>query len=378
MIPLKIIQVVHAFPPDIGGIEAHVYNLSKELAKKGHEVTVVTTRTKGAKNDETVDGVRILRQTSLRLPMFSSVRIVPFQPLRLALMDADVYHSHGYGSAQPFFTSLAAFIKRKPFVFTLHGYPKLKGAAGIFKKLYTNLPARVFLRIARKVITVTSATVPDIEKEAVKEKIVTIPNGVDFRQFKCKAKLSALKTNVVLYVGRLDAYKGIDTLVQAFAEVKSRVPDAKLRIIGRDEGVRGSLEKLASKLRVEVEFKEVLPGEMPNFYESASAVVLPSKYEGLSIVLLEAISFERPTFSTPVGAAPKLFQEVYGKDAQKFIFGIGESHELSDSIIEALRNKKEFEKICSLARGELVKKYSWSSVADRTIEVYKEVVEEQG
>ncbi|MFH0818061.1 MAG: glycosyltransferase family 4 protein [Candidatus Micrarchaeota archaeon] len=368
---MKIVQVVHAFPPDIGGIEAHVFYLSKEMAKLGHDVTVITTKTRGANNNETVGGVKVIRYSALPLPIFSSVRFIPFLPLRLALIDADIYHSHGYGSTQPFFTSLAAHITNRPFVFTVHGYPKLKGFGGIMKWFYTNFPARVFFRIAKKIITVTDATIPDIEKEVSKEKIITIPNGVDFEKFKPSKKLSALDSNVIAYIGRFDAYKGIDTLICAFAIVQKNIPSAELRLIGRDEGIANSLKKLAGELGVTIQFSEANSEEMPKIYAGLSAVILPSKYEGLSLVLLEAIASGRPMLSTPVGASPKLFSEVYGSDAKKMLFEIGNPEELAGKILNVLGNKKKFEEICDRARKGLMASYSWGASAEKTILVYE-------
>jgi glycosyltransferase involved in cell wall biosynthesis len=371
LVPLKIIQVVHAFPPDIGGIEAHVYNLSKELAKKGHEVTVVTTNAKGAPSREEKDGFTIIRHWSLPLPMFSSVRLTPFLPLRLMRMDADIYHSHGYGSTQPFFTSLAALVTHKPFIFTVHGYPKLKGLSGLFKWLYTNFPARIFLRIAKKVITVTEATIPDIEKEVQKGKVVAIQNGADFSRFSPKTPLSATKGKKIAYIGRFDAYKGIDTLIRAFAKVKKSHPDAELLLIGKDEGIADSLKALAKGLGVEISFSKAKPEAMHEIYDSLSVVVLPSKYEGLSLVLLEAIASGRPMLSTPVGAAPRVFGEAYGDDAKKFLFEIGDDHELAHKIEDILNDKKDFEGICANARKNLQRKYSWEAAAELTLKVYE-------
>ncbi len=371
---MRIIQVVHAFPPDIGGIEAHVFNLSREMAKKGHDVTVVTTKTAGAPGRETIDNIKVIRYWALPLPLFSSVRLIPFLPLRLALMNADIYHSHGYGSTQPFFTSLAALLTRRPFIFTVHGYPKLKGFGALFKWFYTQVPARVFLRIARKVITVTEATIPDIENEFPREKIVTIPNGVDFELFKPTTKLSSLNSNAIAYIGRFDSYKGIDTLLRAFAIVKKAQPNAELRLIGKDEGIAGSLHSLASELGLDIKFSEVKPEEMSKTYDSLSAVVLPSRYEGLSLVILEAIASARPMLSTPVGAAPKLFGEVYKEDAPKFLFETGNHRELAGKILEVLGNKKKYEAVCSRAREELKKKHSWGAAADQTLRVYEEVL----
>lgn len=371
---MKIIQVVHSFPPEIGGIEAHVFNLSRELARKGHDVTVVTTWAPGSPGSETVEGIRVLRHWAIKLPWFSSVRHIPFLTLRLALMDADLYHSHGYGSVQPLCAALASLIKRRPFVFTLHGYPKLKGLSSILKWLYAQLAARTFLAIARRVITVTEATVPDISGEVRKEKIKTIHNGVDTRVYRAKEKLSKSKSNRIIYVGRFDAYKGIDDLIRAFATVQKAAPEAQLHIIGHDEGVRHSLESLSSQLGVRVNFGYAGPGGMPGEYEDSVAVVLPSKYEGQSLVLLEAISSERPMLSTPVGDAPRLFKEVYMEAAPNMLFGIGRHQELASKLLDIMRNRERYEKLCSLARSRLEKFYSWEAAANRTVEVYKEVV----
>ncbi len=373
---MKIVQVVHAFPPEIGGVEAHVFNLSKGLAKKGHEVTVVTTRVSGknSPSPEALCGVRVIRQWALPLPIFSSVRFVPLLLPKLLSLDADIYHSHGYGPTQPFVTSITAFIKRKKFVFTLHGYPKLKGMGGAFVWFYRNFPARVFLKIASRVITVTDATVPEIEMQIPRSRITTIPNGVDFERFKAKSKLASQKGVKIAYVGRLDPYKGIDTLVRAFAIIKKELPDARLLVVGKDEGVANSLKKISNNLNVEIEFTEVLPDEMPAVYDSISLLVLPSVYEGLSMVLLEAIASERPALSTPVGASPTLFAEVYKAEAPNMLFEIGGHEELAKKAVFILKNRARMEKTCSTARERLMASYSWDKVVDETIHVYKEAL----
>lgn len=367
---MKIVQVVHAFPPDIGGIESHVLNLSRELVKKGHDVTVVTSKTKGATANENIDGMQVIRYTSISLPLFSSVKIIPCLTPRLMLLDADVYHSHGYGSTQPFFTSLATLFKRKPFVFTLHGYPRLKGISGLFKWFYSNIPARVFLSIASAVITVTDATIPDIRREVDNKKIVSIPNGVDFSRFRPAA---GPQTKTIAYIGRFDAYKGIDTLIRSFSIIKKKHPDSKLVLIGKDEGVLASLRALASELNIDFEHIEAKPEQMPELYKQLSVVVLPSKYEGLSLVILETIASGRPMLSTPVGAAPTVFSQVYKEEAGKFLFDIEDHLQLADKLSDILANTQRYEKICAAARERLMQSYSWSSAAEKTIQVYEKV-----
>ncbi len=365
---------MHSFPPEIGGIEAHVYNISRELVKAGHEVTVVTTKKTLGQTEKYMDGIKVVRFWSLPTPWFSSVRIVPFFIPRLFFIDADIYHSHGYGSIHPLCTAIVSFLKRKPFIFTLHGYPKLKGLPGLLKSIYSQTAARLFLLLSRKVITVTEATIPDIEKEVSASKISTIPNGVDIDRFKAKTKISKTESNDIVYIGRFDPYKGIDTLIQSFAQVKKKVKNARLLIVGHDEGVRNDLQALADKLSAEVKFSEAGQNEMPDIYRNATVVVLPSKYEGLSLVLLEAISSERPMLSTPVGAAPELFNKVYGKNSKKLLFDIGDYNQLTKKLLYIMENKKEFDSICSNARENLKETYSWKSAAEKTLELYKEVL----
>ncbi|MCX6777836.1 MAG: glycosyltransferase family 4 protein [Candidatus Micrarchaeota archaeon] len=368
---MKIAQVVHSFPPDTGGIEGHTYNLAKGMAARGHEVTVFTSKPKGAKNDELVDGFRVRRFPYINVLSLSSVRIIPFLTLHLLRADADVYHSHGYGSLQPFCAAVAAKIRGKPFVFTLHGYPKMEGPMAVMQWLYKNTLARFYLWAASSVISVASANITNIAAEVDGRKIRVIHNGVDMEMFKCKNGITKAKNRIV-YVGRLDKYKGIDSLVRAFARIKTEFPDAELSLVGRDEGIKQELEGMANQLGIKINFSEANESEMPNIYDDAAAVVLPSKYEGMSLVILEAIACERPMLSTKVGEAPSLFKEVYRKHAHLLLFDTEE--ELAWKIRDVLKNKARYEAIAAGARKRLVEKYSWGMVCDETLKVYERVM----
>ena len=358
---MRIVQVVHSFYPAIGGIEQHVYHLSKELVKQGHEVIVHTT----GKGKEGIDGVTVKYHWALSLPFFSSVNLSPGLVLSLLRERADVFASHGYGSTMPYWTALVAWLKGKPFVFTLHGYPRLRGVEGIFQWFYKIFIASIFLRIAKKIIIVSRATERDIEKEADARKIVYIPNGVSGVFFQIKKQ----KSNAIAYIGRFDRYKRIDMLIEAFAEVKKEFPELELTLIGRDEGIRAELEAAAKRAGVEVLFGEAKPDDMPQLYSQLKAVVLPSAYEGFSLVWLEAIASQRVVFSTPVGEAPELFANAYGKDADKFLFR--DTQELVSKLRGFLENEKAYEKTVAAARATVKTGYSWKTVAERTLKTYR-------
>lgn len=366
---MRILQVVHAYPPQIGGIENHVYYLSHELSRLGNEVSVATT----GKGKTIEEGISISRFRSLHAPGFSSVRITPFLCLRLLGNPADIYHSHGYGSLHPLQTAITAKLKGKPFIFTLHGYPKRSSFFGnLFIWLYRNLMARIYLSIASKVISVTDQNLPEIRKEVSQDKILVIPNGVDTDSFKPSADKKDKSFNVV-FIGRFDRDKGVLELIDAFAELAKKVENARLTFVGSDEGVTGNLKSRAAALGISerISFSSARRAEMPAVYASADLVVLPSYYEGLSLVLLEALASCRPIIATSVGATPQVFAKAFGENSNWFLVPPKDTAELAKKLIYAHSN---YEKLASLlpgARAVIVKEYSWAAVAKQTLKVYE-------
>jgi glycosyltransferase involved in cell wall biosynthesis len=362
---MKILQSVHSFPPSSGGIEHHVYHLSRELHALGNEVVVITTRDEGTAGEEDFNGVKVKRFFSIDFPIFSSARLPLFAFFAMLRENPDVYASHGYGSIMPLFASIAALLNRKPFVFTLHGYPEVKGAKRVFYYFYKFFIASIFLRIAKKVIVVSKASIPIISKECDPKKIIYVPNGIE-DVFDCN--LDYEKKNKITYVGRLDEDKGVDVLIRAFAKIKKYFPELELQLVGKDEGIKGKLEALANSLNIKPYFMEVPYHQMPEVYCESKAIVLPSKYEGFSLVWLEAIASGRPMFSTPVGEAPYLFEQAYGEKKERFLFK--NEDELVVKLLRFLKSQKTFKKTIEKAKYIAKEEYSWGNVARLTENVY--------
>jgi len=363
---MKILQTVHSFPPERGGVEHHVYEISKRLAKN-NEVTVFTTQVEGTKDAEVVEGINIRRFFSLGVPLFKTPKFTPTMFLNLLREDADIYCSHHYGSLMPFITSLVALVKRKPFVFTLHGYPKLKGKRAFFQFLYKVFIASVFLRIADKVIVVSKNSIDDIGKELDTSKISYIPNGINPDDFEGIAE----QGDAITYIGKLNEDKGIETLLSAYSRIKEKYP-LNLMIVGQDDGSKEKLENLARKLKIEPTFLEVPYSNMKDVYRKSRVVILPSKYEGLSLVWLESIASGKPMFSTPVGDAKHLFEQLYGNKSESFLF------QNEDELIQKLRNflasEADFQKTIKKAEYMCKEEYSWDNVSSLTKHAYEGVL----
>lgn len=364
---MKIAQVVHSFHPASGGIENHTSHLSRELSKLSAEVEVYTTSIPGAKNEEKEGNLRIRRFFSLNSPFFTIVKFSPTMFFSLLSSNADIYASHGYGSLMPLFASIAAKIKGKPFIFTLHGYPKMKGKKKFFQSIYKYTVAPIFLGIASKVIVVSKEGAEEIGKEVDRKKIVVIPNGIDAEAFPLQQPNG---NKSLTYVGSINEYKGIETLIRAYAKLKPSFPDMKLWLVGKDSGAKEDLHRLANSLGVKINFSEVPYEEMNKVYSDSAAVVLPSKYEGFSLVWLEAMASGRPMFSTPVGDAPVLFEQAYGKNADSFLFSSEE--ELVRKLSDYLKDPQKFHNIIERAEYIVKEEYSWENVARLSLNVYQD------
>lgn len=380
---MRIVQVVHSFEPTAGGMESAVYSLSRAQAALGHDVLVITTKEKEKPDEEVIEGVKVKRLWSLHFPFFSSIRFSPGLLGAVMTADAEVIHAHGYATPHSFFAGLGAALKRKPFVFTFHGYHRFKfGISWIFHTAYRLLFAPFFFSWTDEVTTVAEATIPLLKGQVPENKIIVIPNGVDCTIKKVNAnplrkEFTHGDVPLVSYVGRLDKYKGIDVLIRAFARLKNEFPDAVLVIAGQDEGIGKDLKRLAKSLEVQPIFT-LLPSErMPDLYSASDIVVLPSYYEGLSLVVLGAIACETPILTTPTGDSERVLKEAYGKIARDFIFQIGNVNELYEKLSNILKNRTRYESTLKKGSKYIHKKYNWSAIAKRTLIVYEKAIEKR-
>jgi glycosyltransferase involved in cell wall biosynthesis len=352
---LKIGIVAHSFYPSKDGVALHTYNLARQLATLGQEIHVFTS---GNRNEvQTMDGITVHRIRSFRMPVFSSLYICPGLIFELKKAKLDVIHAHGYGNFFSPIAGLYALLSRKRMVLTLHGYPDLVGAKRAFLILYRLFLAPFFLAPVKAIISVSRLGKERIEKET-KADVEVIPNGVDLGRFACKNDYR--KNNIMTYVGRLDEDKGV-------MRIASEI-DPKRRVVfaGSDEGMKTKLGAECGKRGVQAEFIEVSPDEIKEVYCKGKFILLPSKYEGFPLTLLEALACKRPFISTDVGEVKAVLQELMPRSWQYLIIG--------DSVESAILNAEAHEKEIGTDFAEIGKrmgKYGWQDVAKRTLRIYK-------
>lgn len=387
---MNILQVIPYFVPAwcYGGPVPVAYNISKELVKRGHRVTVYTTDTLSADDrveveEEVIDGIRVRRFRNLsnwlaaRHHLFLPLSLV--KALRDNLEEFDVVHLHEHWVLWNVIVRRYAIKHHIPYLVQAHGSLPIMIAKQRAKRLYNTLFGYDVLRSATKVIALTSLEAEQYRGFGVEEgRIEVVPNGIDLSQydnlpspgiFKRKHSLEDSE-RVVLFVGRIHIIKGLDLLARAYARVSEQLDKVRLVIVGGDDGYLPQLKQLIGELGIGCEV--ILTGPLYGedklaAYVDADICVLPSLYEGSPIS-----AFESCACGTPVVITDRC--SIGGSiDGQAGIEVRYDEYELSKAIVRMLTDdemKQEFGNNCRMLVRE---HFNWGKIVEQVEEIYSKV-----
>ena len=291
---MKIAQICPRYSPDIGGVETHVKEISERLVRAGHDVEVITTDPSGKlEKRDTINGVKILRFRS-----FAPGNAYYFAPqiyFYLKKHNFDVIHAHSYHALPALFAALGKRGRR--FVFTPHYH---RSGHTAFRNLL-HKPYRLFGKVifsrSDSVICVSEYEKRLVEADfRVEGKTVKIPNGVNLKEFEhlrnsqkgkgVEKKRGKEKT--LLYVGRLEEYKGVQYIIQSLPELK----DFRLRVVGKgpyEEELRNMAKSMEVAERAE-SLKNLSREELLECYADADIFLMLSSHEAYGITVAEALA----------------------------------------------------------------------------------------
>ena len=247
------------------------------------------------------------------------------------------------------------------------------------------------MALADKLIAATPAEETQLINlyNAVPGKIAIIPPGVDLERFHPIAKDEAKKrvgipcgdTNI-LFAGRIEPLKGIDTMLRAMALIQRRRPEvlhnACMAIIGGDPWADDLDEEMArlQQLRHDLDIHDLVTflgakdqDLLPNYYAAAEMVVMPSHYESFGMVALEAMAMGTPVIASEVGGLAHLVKHgVTGYHVPS-----RDPEALAARIYELLSNQ-ECRKVLGRQARDYARQYAWANIVDRMMAVYEEIV----
>lgn len=355
------------YPPEVGGLETHVSDLSRGLASAGHPVQMLTSRSlPGLAGRESVAGVDVRR---IWMPNRTAVgwmaHIVATLPTHARLAKAaDVVHAHTFACGVP--PIVTRRWRALPYVLTLHTSHFLMRAGKSAWK-----PA--FRRIIREAdyLLATSEEIRQVALELyphARSEVMT--NAVDTDRFVPRTVDQNSGRRLVV-PRRLFPKNGVEYFIRALPRL-TREHDVQARIVG-DGPERGRLERLARELGVSerVEFLGARPNqEMPELLREADLAVIPSLMEATSIAALEAMSCGLPVAASRVGGLPEIIDSSVGT-----LFAPADPEALAAAVGELL-SRGDLGALGKEGRRRVVDNWSLRRFVGRHVEIYSELIDD--
>ena len=394
---MRILLLSWEFPPNVvGGLGRHVAALARALVADGHEVHVIT-RTEAdhpAPVESHDDGIHVIRVPEAPpvigfddlipwvLAFNSRVQAVAGRLLRTT--DIDVVHAHDW-----LVTYAAAGIKETwdlPVVATIHAteYGRHQGyLPGPMNKLIHQVEWWLSYE-ARRVIVCSGYMRDQVETlfTLPEGKVDVVPNGVDLDDFAVdpvaaaarRADLVGPRTRMVLFAGRLEYEKGVQTLLDALTLLRATVGPTRLFVAGvgtYSEALRARVRELG--LQRHVRFTGfVRDAELKLLYGAADVAVAPSIYEPFGLVAVEAMACGTPVVVGDTGGLREIVADDAGLSVEP-----QDPEALAAALARILTDPELAARLVANGRQRASSRYDWSAVARRTVDIYRQTMTEE-
>jgi glycosyltransferase involved in cell wall biosynthesis len=370
---MKILHVGKYYAPVPGGME-RVLQLLCEGERREIDSRVLVAGTTCRTTSEVHNGVPVTRAG--RLATVGSVALTPGLPLALHRAEPDLIVLHEPNPVALVADALTR--QRRPLVVYFHS--EVVRAEWKYRLLYRPFLRRVLDRAARVVVASPQMAERAVQLEGHRHKCVVIPYGIDTaplaltQALRDRAnRIRAAGRPLVLFVGRLVPYKGLDVLIRAFAGV-----DARLVIVG-DGPLRTRLERQAAETcgdRV-VFAGTVADADLAAHYHACDLFVLPSitRAEAFGVVQVEAMACGKPVVSTAVASGVPWVNQ---HDRTGLVVAPGDAEALARAMRLLLADTALRERLGAGGRTRVAREFTARRMAERTVALYAEVLEERG
>ena len=372
--PLSVLLVHVWYWPHIGGGNQHVEHIARQLVARGHKATVWCADIPEHDEKRFVrDGVDIIRLPPKRV----LGGIDPVVSIKDLDMNFDIVHLH---DTLPVLIRRSVKRARKekiPVVTTFHNdYIKTSLSGKILKRVRWALQGRRTLHASNARIALTPYYAKHLKGRGVRKSIDVLPNGFE-PVTEDAVRPSTLPADekdrpLLVFVGRLSEQKGLDVLMDAWDSLcQQGEPNARLAIAGSGELNEWLDDRIASSTYPQsiAKLGRVEDSEKRWLFEQAKGVLIPSRFEGLPTVLLEAMHAGAPTVMADVNDLGRLVTE---PNAGLSVTP-GDSDELVQTINALLEADENQLKTWSENGQEASKPYLWSNIVDDLLKVYKRV-----
>lgn len=364
--PIRVLQVVQRFYPELGGLETHVAEVTSRLAAMPEiEITIATTDRSGTlPREELINGVRVIRRRS-----WPKNRDYYFCPGLIPVIRRghwDLVHLQGGQTFVPLIGMLASLSARIPYVLTFHTGGHSTAGRSLMGRIRTKALTPL-LSHARRLVAVSR----------FEKKSFVAATGIDPGRFTVINNGGALPAvpagtvpmpGTIVSSGRLEKYKGHHRVIQALPLIRQRIPGARLIILGAGP-YEAELRALAERLGVAaaVTIEHLPPSErarMAQILAGSAVMAALSSFEAHPVGIMEAIALGLPVLGCDVAGIGDLVEDglVRGIDV-----GAGPD-QVAAALVEMLQDNNS----ASARQAPDFKLPTWESCTAALADVYRE------
>ena len=381
---MKILEVVSYLYPSMvyGGPAKVVYEMSRDLAF-GNRVTIYTTdvwdeksripqkkKLKNSKDFEVFYFRNIFNSLAFRYRFFTGLGMVFAYIGRHD--EFDIVHIHDVYIIPQLLIGILAILYKRPYLVTPHGVldPLRAEQKSFLKSIVYHILARYVLSRAKLLVATSDQEKKDLLALGFKN-VEVVFNGISMNIEKPSTKFEKFRDEslfTILYIGKIHPLKGLDCLLAALKDVKFR---CRLLVAGPDDGARGNLEKITSRYNLkDVHFLNYVDEkEKSELFSIADLFVYPSRSEGFSISILEAIKYKVPVLITSACNFPDIASFKAG-----FVLPNKNLDKSLRVILSELNNKREtLKRFGENGRRLIEERYSIKLMAKKMDSLYREL-----
>lgn len=394
--------------PQINGVAVFSHNLAVGLVKRGVEVLVICPSQTGKNYTRTIDGVKTVYLKSVQAKVYpDQIHSLPKQRKVMGIKMPRLFYRHGFRVSvfpqreikkaldsfrpdvvhvqvsDPIGLSVVSYARKHdiPVVTTEHNQPEVLISSfklpELMKRPLNALLYSYFRNRQSKSDFVTMPTKQAIDnllrEHELGVPVAAISNGVDLTNFRPGKAAPAIYEKFgiskdkqkVLYVGRIDPEKRVETVIRAFKRARRFVPNTELIIVG--DGVdKAGLEQMYAGDDAGIRFLgRVLPPDLYELYRVGDVFATASEIETQGIVLIEAAAVGLPLIAVDKGAV----KEVCINGRNGFLCRPRDEEQISEAIVKLLGDDKLCKKF-SGASLEIAKEHDFETTLDRFINIY--------
>ena len=374
---MNIIFTIRYFHPFIGGTEKQALALAASLVKRGIRVKIITSRfEKKWPRQEVIDDVEIIRLFSPKIKILGALIFLFYLTVYFIKnrKDFSIIHTFqiGYTSSVSIFLGI---LLKKPSILKLAS----SGWGGDVQRAQKTFLGKIFLYVckrANRMIILSKTMEDELLKEGINSfQITLIYNGVDLTRFKemkgkikFREKLSIEDKKTIIYTGRLSHEKGVDFLIHSFSKLDVRA-GCQLLIIA-DGPERQDIIRIIDHYQLSesvVMINEV--DDIASYLNAADLFVLPSRFEGLSNSLLEAMACGLPVISTRVGGSIDIIED----GISGLLIEVDSKDQLTQAISKVLNDPLLATALGKNAREKIVDRFDLNVVTQQYLVLYKKL-----